>query len=245
MTNSKKSQPTVKRFKRILLKLSGESLMGGHNFGYDHEAIRSICHDIKEAQALGAEICIVIGGGNICRGATIAQMGIERASGDYMGMLATVMNALALQSVLESLGVVTRVQSAIPMMTVCEPYIRRKAVRHMEKGRIVIFAAGTGHPYVTTDTNAALRAAEMSCDAIFKGSQVDGIYSADPKKDLKASKYLKLNYKQVLTQDLKVMDAAAISLARENKIPILVFNINSKGEFSKVLQGKGSCTIVE
>ena len=245
MTSSKKSKSTAKPYKRILLKLSGESLMGSHNFGYDPEAIKSICQDVKEGQALGVEICIVVGGGNICRGATIAHMGIERASGDYMGMLATVMNALALQSVLESLGVITRVQSAIPMMTVCEPYISRKAVRHMEKGRVVIFAAGTGHPYVTTDTNAALRAAEMNCDAIFKGTQVDGIYSADPKKDSKARKFLKLNYKQVLTKDFQVMDAAAISLARENKIPILVFDMSSKGEFSKVLQGKGSCTIVE
>jgi uridylate kinase len=233
------------KYHRILLKLSGEALMGTHQFGFDYEAIRSICEDIKEAKDLGAEICIVIGGGNICRGATIAQMGIERASGDYMGMLATVMNALALQSVLESLGIMTRVQSAIPMMTVCESYIRRKAIRHMEKGRIVIFAAGTGLPYVTTDTNAALRSIETNCDAIVKGTQVDGVYTADPKKDPTAKKYQKLDYKQVLTQDLKVMDAAAISLARENKIPILVFDIHCKGEFAKVLKGNGNFTLVE
>lgn len=233
------------KYKRVLLKLSGESLVGPNSFGYDHAAISSISHDIKEARDLGIEICIVVGGGNICRGATIAQMGIERASGDYMGMLATVMNALALQSVLESIGVITRVQSAIPMMTVCEPFIRRRAMRHMEKARVVIFAAGTGHPFVTTDTNAALRAAEMNCDAIFKGTQVDGIYTSDPKKDNNAVKYEKLNYIDVLTRDLKIMDAAGISLARENKIPIVVFDINSKGEFAKVIKGIGNCTVVE
>lgn len=233
------------KYHRVLLKLSGEALMGDHQFGFDHDAILSICKDIKAAKDIGAEICIVIGGGNICRGAIVAQMGIERASADYMGMLATVMNALALQSVLESMGVMTRVQSAIPMMTVCEQYIRRKAIRHMEKGRIVIFAAGTGLPYVTTDTNAALRAIETNCDAIIKGTQVDGIYTADPKKDPNAKRYTRLDYKQVLTQDLKVMDAAAISLARENKIPILVFDIHSKGEFAKILKGNGSFTLVE
>jgi uridylate kinase len=233
------------KYKRILLKLSGESLTGSQSFGFDNKAIVSICEDIKEAKEMGAEICIVVGGGNLCRGANLAQMGIERVSGDYMGMLATVMNALALQSVLESMGVITRVQSAIPMMTICEPYIRRRAMRHMEKGRVVIFAAGTGHPYVTTDTNSALRAVEVSCNAIFKGTQVDGIYTADPKKDSNAVKFEKIDYKDVLTKDLKVMDAAAISLARENKIPILVFNINEKGEFAKVLQGKGKFTLVE
>lgn len=233
------------KFKRILLKLSGESLVGKSEFGFDYEAIKDICVDIKAALDLGVEICIVIGGGNLCRGARLASMGIERVSADYMGMLATVMNALAVQSILESMGILTRVQSAIPMMTICEPYIRRKAIRHMEKGRVVIFAAGTGSPYVTTDTNSALRAIEMRCDAIFKGTQVDGIYSSDPKKDPKAKKYKEIKYKDVLTKDLKVMDAAAISLARENMIPILVFNISSKGELSKVVQGKGSCTIVK
>lgn len=233
------------KYKRVLLKLSGESLSGNQSFGYDHEALKIIAEDIKSAKELGAEICIVVGGGNICRGAAIAQMGIERVSGDHMGMLATVMNALALQSVLESIDVSTRVQSAIPMMTVCEPYIRRRAIRHMEKGRVVIFAAGTGLPYVTTDTNAALRAAEMNCDAIFKATQVDGIYTADPKYYKEATKYERLSYSEVLTKDLKVMDAAAISLARENKIPILIFAIHHNGELSKVLQGKGNCTIVE
>ncbi len=233
------------KYKRVLLKLSGESLSGDQPFGYDTKALHVIANDIKQAKDLGVEICIVVGGGNICRGAAIAQIGIERVSGDHMGMLATVMNALALQSVLESVGITTRVQSAIPMMTVCEPYIRRKAIRHMEKGRVVIFAAGTGMPYVTTDTNAALRAAEMSCDAIFKGTQVDGIYTADPKKDATATKYERLTYTDVLSRDLKVMDAAAISLARENKIPILIFAIHHQGELAKVLKGQGNYTLVE
>lgn len=233
------------KYKRVLLKLSGESLSGDQPFGYDHEALKVIAEDIKAARDLGAEVCIVVGGGNICRGVTIAQMGIERVSGDHMGMLATVMNAIALQSVLESMGITTRVQSAIPMTTVCEPYIRRRAIRHMEKGRVVIFAAGTGLPYVTTDTNAALRAAEMNCDAIFKGTQVDGIYSADPKKDPTATKYERLSYTDVLSKDLKVMDAAAISLARENKIPILIFAIHHDGALAKALQGKGNYTLVE
>ncbi len=233
------------KYKRVLLKLSGESLSGTQPFGYDYEALKVIANDIKSAKDLGAEICIVVGGGNICRGAAIAQIGIERVSGDHMGMLATVMNAIALQSVLEGLGVTTRVQSAIPMTTVCEPYIRRRAIRHMEKGRVVIFAAGTGLPYVTTDTNAALRAAEMNCDAIFKGTQVDGIYSADPKKDPNATKYDRLTYTDVLSKDLKVMDAAAISLARENKIPILIFAIHKDNELAAVLKGKGNYTLVE
>jgi uridylate kinase len=233
------------KYKRVLLKLSGESMMGTHQFGYDHDALIRISNDIAEVVNLGVEVCVVIGGGNLCRGAKLAKMGIERASADYMGMLATVMNALALQSVLETDGVITRVQSSIPMMTVCESYIRRKAMRHMEKGRVVIFAAGIGHPYVTTDTNAALRAVEMKCDAILKGTQVDGVYSADPKKDPTAQKYQKLAYKDVITHDLQVMDAAAISLARENKIPILVFSIHSKGEFARVVKGVGNCTVVE
>lgn len=232
------------KYKRILLKLSGESLVGNSSFGYDYEAIKSICHDIKEAIDLGVEVCIVIGGGNLCRGAALEEMGIERVSADYMGMLATVMNALAVQSILESIGIITRVQSAIPMMTICEPYIRRKAIRHMEKKRVVIFAAGTGSPYFTTDTNSALRAIEMHCDAIFKGTQVDGIYSSDPKKDKNAVKFQEIKYKDVLTKDLKVMDAAAISLARENQLPIVVFNISSKGGLSKVVQGKGEFTVV-
>lgn len=233
------------KFKRVLLKLSGEALMGSQNFGFDHDAMHEICQDIAAAKKAGAEICIVIGGGNLCRGAKLAKMGIERASADYMGMLATVMNALALQSMLEGMGVVTRVQSALTMTTVCEPFIRRRAMRHMEKGRVVIFAAGIGHPYVTTDTNASLRAVEMHCDAILKGTQVDGIYSDDPKKDPNASRYSKLNYSDVLVQDLKVMDAAAISLAKENKVPIVVFSIHQKGELLRILQGDGNYTIVE
>lgn len=233
------------KYKRVLLKLSGEAMMGDQQFGFDYSSIKKMCEDVKTAVDSGAEICVVIGGGNLCRGATLASMGIERASGDYMGMLATVMNALALQSVLEGIGVSTRVQSAIPMPTVCEQYIRRRAIRHMEKGRVVIFAAGTGLPYVTTDTNSALRAVEMNCDAIIKATQVDGVYSADPKKDPTATRFDRIDYKDVLTRDLKVMDAAAISLARENKIPIIVFNIHSPSEFQKVLEGTGKCTIVE
>jgi uridylate kinase len=236
--------PNVK-YKRILLKLSGESLVGNQKFGFDPAALDRICTDIGEAVSLGVELCIVIGGGNLCRGASLSKIGIERATADYMGMLATVMNALALQSCLEARGILTRVQSSISMVSVCEPYIRRKAMRHMEKGRVVIFAAGIGHPYVTTDTNAALRAVEMHCDAILKGTQVDGIYSADPKKDPTAERYEKLQYKDILTHDLQVMDAAAISLARENKIPILVFSMQSKGELARVVQGKGNCTVVE
>jgi uridylate kinase len=233
------------KYKRILLKLSGEAMAGNQPGGFDHDSIMSMCEDIKAAKDLGIEICIVIGGGNICRGAALSKIGIERATADYIGMLATVMNALALQSVLESLDVITRVQSVINMTTVCEPYIRRKAIRHMEKGRVVIFAAGTGQPYVTTDTSAALKAVEMKCDAIFKGTQVDGIYTADPKKDPTAQRYTKLKYKDVLTHDLQVMDAAAISLARENKVPILVFAMHHKGELARVLTGNGNCTVVE
>lgn len=236
---------TQLKYKRILLKLSGEALMGNQQLGYDHNVMKDICSDIKEAKALGAEICIVIGGGNLCRGATVSQMGIERASADYMGMLATVMNALALQSMLESINLVTRVQSAITMTTICEPYIRRRAARHMEKGRIVIFAAGTGHPYFTTDTNAALRGVEMHCDAILKATNVDGVYSADPHVDSTATRYEKLSFSEVLNKDLKVMDAAAISLARDNKVPIIVYDIMQQGELAKILQGAGKYTIIE
>jgi len=233
------------KYRRVLLKLSGESLSGTSHFGFDHDVLNSIAHDIKEVVDMGVEVCVVVGGGNICRGATLEKIGIERVSADYMGMLATVMNALALQSMLDSIGVITREQSAIPMMTVCEQYIRRKAIRHMEKGRVVIFAAGTGSPYVTTDTNASLRAVEMNCDALLKGTNVDGVYTADPKKDPNAKRYDKLTYTEVLAKDLKVMDAAAISLARENEMPILVFAIQNKGEFARVVSGKGNCTIVE
>jgi uridylate kinase len=236
---------TQLKYKRILLKLSGEALMGDSQFGYDNTSLESICSDIKDAVDKGAEVCVVIGGGNIFRGATLTQIGIERVSADYIGMLATVMNAVALQSVLEKMGVSTRVQSAINMTAVCEPYIRRRAIRHMEKGRVVIFASGTGYPYVTTDTSAALRALEMGCDAIVKGTQVDGVYSADPKEDPNAVKFDKIDYTEVLTKNLKVMDSAAIGLARDNKIPIIIFDIHSVGELAKVIKGEGKYTLVE
>ncbi len=218
--------------------------MGNQQFGHDPEAVIRICNDIKQVQDKGIEVCLVVGGGNIYRGAFAAEAGMERASADYMGMLATVINALALQNCLDGIGVQSRVLSAIPMTTVCEQYIRRRAVRHMEKGRVVIFAAGTGNPFFTTDTAGALRAVEMGCDAIFKGTQVDGVYSADPKKDKKAKRYDVLTYKEVLTKELEVMDAAAISLAKENKIPILVFSIQSKGSFAKAATGEGTFTII-
>jgi len=233
------------KYKRILLKVSGESLMGGRQFGHDPETIERICLDIKEVHDAGSQVCLVVGGGNIFRGVSAAASGMERAGADYMGMLATVINALALQNTLEKIGVESRVLSAIPMQSVCEPYIRRKASRHMEKGRVVIFAAGTGNPFFTTDTAAALRAVEMGCNAIFKGTQVDGVYSADPKKDKNATRYESITYKEVLTNDLAVMDAAAISLSRENKIPIVVFSIHDKGSFLKTAKGEGRFTIIK
>lgn len=232
------------KYRRVLLKISGEALMGDGEYGIDHETVERISADIREVHKIGAEICLVIGGGNIFRGIAGAAAGMERASADYMGMLATVINALAVQNALERAGVPTRVLSAIPMTTVSEPYIRRRAVRHLEKGRVVIFAAGTGNPFFTTDTAAALRAAEMSCDALLKGTQVDGVYSADPQKDPNAARYDSLDYLEVLAKDLKVMDASAISLARENKIPILVFSIHDSGAFAEVLKGAGTRTII-
>ncbi len=235
---------TPPRYHRILLKLSGEALMGAGSYGIDPEVIDRIAGEIEAARALDVEICVVVGGGNIFRGLSAAASGFDRASADYMGMLATVMNALAVQNALEKRGVHTRVQSAIPMSSICEPYIRRRAIRHMEKGRVVIFAAGTGNPFFTTDTAAALRAAEMSCDALLKGTQVDGVYSADPKKEPTARRYDRLSYMDVLRQDLKVMDASAVSLCRENGIPILVFSIQQKGELCRVLEGNGRATIV-
>ena len=231
-------------YRRVLLKISGEVLMGPGEYGIDPDTIKRIASDVKEVVDLKVEVCLVIGGGNIFRGITGAAVGIERASADYMGMLATVMNALALQSALEQLGVYTRVLSAIPMSTVCEPYIRRRAIRHMEKGRVVIFAAGTGNPFFTTDTAAALRASEMNCDALIKGTKVDGVYSADPRKDPAAKRYDRLTYMDCLSRDLKVMDASAISLARENHIPILVFSIQNKGGFAEVIRGSGKHTII-
>lgn len=232
-------------YKRVLLKLSGEALMGDQSYGQDLETIERISKEIKAAADTGLEICVVVGGGNIFRGIAAAETGMERSSADYIGMLATIMNSLAMQNMLEKLGMDTRVLSAIPMMTVCEPYIRRRAERHLEKGRVVIFAAGTGNPYFTTDTTAALRALEMRCDAILKGTQVDGVYSADPKLDKNATRYESLSYNDVLTKDLKVMDASAISLARENNLPILVFSIHTHGAFAEVVQGKGTHTIIQ
>jgi uridylate kinase len=231
-------------YRRVLLKISGEVLMGPGQYGVDDATVTRIARDVKAVQQAGIQVALVIGGGNIFRGISGAAKGIERASADYMGMLATVINALALQSALEGIGVTTRVLSAIPMSAVCEPYIRRRALRHLEKGRVVIFAAGTGNPFFTTDTAAALRASEMGCDALLKGTKVDGVYSADPKKDSKAKRYDKLDYMTVLSSDLKVMDASAISLARENNIPILVFSIETPGGFADVLAGTGKSTII-
>jgi len=231
-------------YRRVLLKISGEALMGGREFGLDADTVNRVAGEIKGAVALGAELCLVIGGGNIFRGVAGAAQGMQRASADYMGMLATVINALAMQNALEQQGVQTRVQSAIPMSTVCEPYIRRRAQRHLEKGRVVIFAAGTGNPFFTTDTAAALRASEMGCEALMKGTKVDGVYSADPMKDRLAERFQRLTHLEVLSRDLKVMDAAAVSLARESGIPILVFSISKPGGFAEVLAGKGKFTII-
>ncbi|HEV7290176.1 MAG: UMP kinase [Sphingomonadales bacterium] len=235
---------TAPRFKRILLKLSGEVLMGQGQFGIDPATCERVAREVKAATEAGFEICMVVGGGNIFRGLAGAAQGFERASADYMGMLATVMNALAMQNTLERLGVDTRVQSAIPMASVSEPYIRRKAMRHMEKGRVVIFAAGTGLPFFTTDTTAALRAAEMNCDALFKGTSVDGVYNADPKKVASATRYEELTFDRVLVDNLKVMDATAVALCRDNDIPIVVFNIRDEGTLEAVLRGEGTSTIV-
>lgn len=234
----------ARQFKRVLLKISGEALMGDGQYGIDQGVCDRIAQEVVDAVKAGTEMCLVIGGGNIFRGVQGAAKGMERASADYMGMLATVMNALAMQNAIEALGGYARVLSAIPMVTVCEPYIRRRAIRHMEKRRIVIFAAGTGNPFFTTDTAAALRAAEMGCDALFKGTQVDGVYTADPKKDPSATRYDKLSYHEVLARDLKVMDASAISLMRENSIPIVVFSIHKRGGLAEVLAGRGVSTII-
>jgi uridylate kinase len=239
------NKPSAKPlYRRVLLKISGEALMGGGEYGQDQKTIERICRDIKSALEIGVELCLVVGGGNIFRGIDGANSGMERASADYMGMLATVLNALALQNTLERMGVDTRVLSAITMMQVCEPYVRRRAMRHMERGRVVIFAAGTGNPFFTTDTAAALRANEMGCDLLMKGTQVDGVYSADPHKDKKAKHFATLSYHEVLVRDLKVMDASAISLARENKIPIMVFSLAAKDAITQAVCGKGKFTII-
>ncbi|WP_309089761.1 UMP kinase [Phenylobacterium sp.] len=232
------------RYKRVLLKVSGEVLMGDQPFGIDTNTLERTAEDIAEVVRTGVQLCLVIGGGNIFRGVSLAGRGMERASADYMGMLATVMNALALQAALEKIGVYTRVQSAIPMEAVCEPYIRRRAQRHLEKGRVVIFAAGVGAPFFTTDSGAALRAAEMGCEALFKGTSVDGVYTADPKKDADAQRYETLSYTDVLAKDLRVMDASAVSLMRDNQIPIVVFSIRERGNFLKVLKGEGTFTTI-
>ncbi len=229
-------------YRRVLLKVSGEALMGQRDYGLDNDMVQRIAADIGAVVAMGVQVSVVIGGGNIFRGVSAAASGMDRAQADYMGMLATVMNALAVQSALEKLAVPTRVQSAIPMSSVCEPYIRRRAERHMEKGRVVIFAAGTGNPFFTTDTAAALRAAEMKCDALLKGTKVDGVYSADPRKVHDAARYQSLTYLDVLANELAVMDAAAISLARENGLPILVFNVHAAGAFADVMRGRGRFT---
>ena len=241
MPSPTSTRPT---FKRILLKLSGEAAMGDQAFGIDPITVARVAGEVKAAKETGLELCLVIGGGNIFRGMAGAAKGMDRATADYMGMLATVMNALAMQDALEQQGVETRVMSAIPMSAVCEPYIRRRAERHLEKGRVVIFAAGTGSPYFTTDSGAALRAAEMKCDALFKGTSVDGVYDSDPKTNPAAKRYAQIGYSQVLGDNLKVMDAAAIALCRENRIPIVVFNIREEGNLAQVLSGEGVATVV-
>ena len=231
-------------FKRILLKVSGEALMGEAPYGIDGDAVERLAGEIAEVRERGVEICAVLGGGNIFRGASDAAAGMERATADYIGMLATVMNAVAMQNALERLGKATRVLSAIPIAPVCEPYIRRRGQRHLEKGRIVLFAGGTGNPFFTTDTAAALRAAEMGCDALLKGTKVDGVYAADPEVVAGASRFERLSYLEVLSKDLKAMDASAISLARENAIPIVVFSIRRKGGLAAVMDGNGPFTVI-
>ncbi len=236
------TQPT--RYKRVLLKISGEALMGDQDYGLSPAMVEQIARDVQRVHAMDIEICLVIGGGNIFRGLAGAAAGMERATADYMGMLATVINSLAMQNALEQQGIQTRVQSAIPMATVAEPYIRRRAVRHMKKGRLVIFGAGTGNPFFTTDTAAALRASEMGCDLLLKGTKVDGVYDSDPMQNSQAQRINQLSYHDVLTQDLGVMDHAAISLARENRIPIMVFSIYEEGAFAEVVQERGRYTII-
>jgi uridylate kinase len=235
-------QPT---FKRVMLKISGEALMGDQGYGLHPPTVERIAREIKSVRDLGVEICMVIGGGNIFRGLQGSAQGMERTTADYMGMLATVMNALAMQSSLEALGVFTRVISAIPMDQVCEPYIRRRAVRHLEKKRVCIFAAGTGNPYFTTDTAATLRASEMGCEAIFKGTKVDGVYDKDPVKHPDAKRYERVGYTEVLAKNLGVMDASAIALARDNNLPIIVFSLDEPGGFRGILAGRGTYTVVQ
>jgi uridylate kinase len=232
------------RYARVMLKISGEALMGDRGYGLDPPTVQRIAREVKSVHDMGVEICMVIGGGNIFRGLAGSAQGMERTTADYMGMLATVMNALAMQSSLEALGIHTRVVSAIPMDQVCEPYIRRRAVRHLEKKRVVIFAAGTGNPYFTTDTAATLRASEMACEAIFKGTKVDGVYDKDPKKHGDAVRYDKVSYDEALARRLGVMDASAIALARDNHMPIIVFSLDEPGGFRGILAGQGTYTTV-
>ncbi len=238
------SEPTP-TYNRVLLKISGEALMGDQGYGLHPPTVQRIAEEVKSVHDLGTEICMVIGGGNIFRGLQGSAQGMERTTADYMGMLATVMNALAMQSALEELDVFTRVISAIPMDQVCEPYIRRRAVRHLEKKRVCIFAAGTGNPYFTTDTAATLRASEMSCEAIFKGTKVDGVYDKDPAQHDDAVRYDKITYDDVLAKRLKVMDASAIALARDNNLPIIVFSLDEPGGFRGILAGEGTYTMVQ
>jgi len=233
------------KYKRILLKLSGESLMGDKNFGLDSEVIAKYAKDIKEAVAMGVEIALVVGGGNIYRGMNEAESGIERAQGDYMGMLATVINGMAIQSGLEKAGVFTRLLTAIKMEQVAEPYIRRRAIRHLEKGRVVIFGAGTGNPYFTTDTAGSLRAIEIQADIILKGTRVDGIYTADPEKDPTATKYHSITFNECISKNLKVMDMTAFTLCMENELPIIVFDMNTPGNLIKILKGEEVGTLVK
>jgi uridylate kinase len=233
------------KYKRILLKLSGESLMGKKNFGIDHDRISQYAQEIKEIQAAGVEIGIVIGGGNIFRGIQAAEGGMDRVQGDYMGMLATVINSMALQSALEVIGVQTRLQSAIKMEQICEPFIRRRAVRHLEKGRVVILGAGTGNPYFTTDTAATLRAIEIEADVILKGTRVDGIYTADPEKDPSAVKYDVISFTEVYEKGLNVMDMTAFTLCNDNKLPIIVFNMDEPGNLKRLIAGENVGTLVE
>jgi uridylate kinase len=232
-------------YKRVLLKLSGEVLMGSQQFGIDPDFVAEMAKEVKSAKETGLEICLVIGGGNIFRGMAGAARGMDRAQADYMGMLATVMNALAMQNALEQIGVETRVQSALQMDQVCEPVIRRRAERHLEKGRVVIFAAGVGAPYFTTDSGAALRAAEMKCCALLKGTSVDGVYDSDPKTNPHAKRYDTVDYDTVLADNLKVMDASAVALCRDNAIPIVVFSIREEGNLATVLAGGGTKTLVQ
>ena len=232
------------KFRRILLKVSGEALMGAQNFGIDIETVERIAADIKEASDVGAQVCLVIGGGNIFRGLAGAAKGIDRATADYMGMLATVMNALVLETAIERAGVSARTMSALAMPQVCETYERQRALRHLEDNRIIVFAGGTGNPYFTTDTTAILRAAEMDCDAVFKATDVDGVYTADPKHDPKAKRYDRLDHQEALDRNLKIMDATAFALARENRMPIIVFSIREQGAIETVLRGKGHFTTV-